>query len=97
MSAMPPNVRPMLAAVTVALVGAAGAAFWGFDSEVVAGVTLRVALLSGALWLAWPEITRRSLRNVVLIGIGVLIVALRPRTAWVVIPALLVWAGMRRR
>ena len=97
MSAMPENARPMLAAITISLVVTAAAAFWGFDSAVTAGVTLRSALLSGALWLAWPEITQRSLRNVLLIGAGVLVVALRPRTAWVVIPALLVWAGMRKR
>ena len=78
------------------LVGSA-AAYWGFQSDVATGVALRTAFLSGAMWLAWPEITQRSLRNVAIIAVGGLILLFRPRTAWVVIPVLLMWAGTKRK
>lgn len=94
---MSEGTRPLLAAIAVALLVVAATAYWWLDSAVTAGVALRTSFLCGALWLAWPELTQRSLRNVAIIGIGLLLVFLRPRAAWVIVPALLVWAGLRRR
>jgi hypothetical protein len=94
---MPANTRPALAVATALFLVASAAAYWGLQSDVATGVALRTAFLSGALWLAWPEMTQRSLRNVAVIGVGVLILLFRPRTAWVVIPVLLIWAGTKRK
>ena len=57
---MPQRFPPLKA---LFLAGSA-AAYWGFRSDVAAGIALRTAFLSGAVWLAWPEMTQRSLRNV---------------------------------
>jgi hypothetical protein len=94
---MPAYFRPAFAVVTALTLALAAGAYWVLDSDVTAGVSLRTAFLSGALWLAWPEITQRSLRNILIIAVGVLILLFRPRTAWVVIPVLLVWAGTKRK
>lgn len=94
---MPANTRPALVVIALVTLGLAAAAHWGFESAVMAGVSLRTSFLLGALWLAWPEITQKSIRNVLIIAIGLVMLFLRPRTAWVVVPALLLWAGMRER
>jgi hypothetical protein len=94
---MSDTTRPALAVTTMLFLLGSAAAYWWFQSDVAAGVALRVAFVSGALWLAWPEITRRSLRNVAIIGVAVLILVFRPRTAWIVIPVLLIWAGTKRK
>lgn len=94
---MPTNTRPALAVATMLFLVGSAAAYWGFQSDVATGVALRTAFLSGAMWLAWPEITQRSLRNVAIIAVGGLILLFRPRTAWVVIPVLLMWAGTKRK
>jgi hypothetical protein len=94
---MPTYTRPTLAVLAVLSLGVAAVAYWGLESTVLAGVTLRTSFLLGALWLAWPEITQRSLRNLIIISVGVLLVFIRPRAAWIIVPALLVWAGMKKR
>ncbi len=94
---MPSNTRPLLAVATVLFLAGSAAAYWGFRSDVATGIALRTAFLSGAVWLAWPEMTQRSLRNVAVIAVGVLILLFRPRTAWVVIPVLLIWLGTKRK
>jgi hypothetical protein len=94
---MSATTRPALAITTVLFLLGSAVAYWGFQSEVATGIALRIAFLSGALWLAWPEITQRSLRNVAIIVVALLVLVLRPRTAWVVIPVLLIWAGTKRK
>jgi len=94
---MPDQSRPIIAVLMVACVGFAAAATWLFDESTAAGFSLRTAILLAALWLAWPELTRRSFRRTAIIGLGALIVVFRPRTAWFIVPTLLIWLGTGRR
>lgn len=94
---MPEQSRTILGVLVIALVSMAGALTWLFDRPTAAGISLRSAILLGALWLAWPELTRRSFRRTAVIGLGAAIVLFRPRAAWVVIPVLAVWLATGRR
>lgn len=75
------------------LIGAA-AARW-FDEPQASGVTLRIALVLGAVWFAWPSMGAVPRRSWLLTLLTVAVILWRPRSAWVVLPAL-VWATRRR-
>lgn len=74
-------------------IGAAGA--WWFDQPQAAGVTLRIALVLGAVWLAWPSLVAVPQRSWLLTLVTVAVILWRPRSALVVLPAL-VWATRRQ-
>lgn len=94
---MPDQSRRILAVLVAVCLGLAAAATWLFDAPTAAGFSLRSGILVAALWLAWPELTRRSFRKFAVIATAALLVILRPRAAWVVVPAMLIWLGARRR
>jgi hypothetical protein len=94
---MPDHSRWIIAVLVVGCLVFSAAATWGFEAPTAAGFSLRTAVILGALWLAWPELTQRSFRKTAIIALGVLVVLFRPRTAWVVIPAFLLWLGTNRR
>lgn len=94
---MPSYARPALAVLAAVSVALAALTMWGFDSPTAAGFTFRVGVLLGALWFAWPEIIQRSGRRMLLFAAAGAALILRPRAAWVLIPAFLVWLAMARR
>lgn len=92
--------RHSIAAVALlALVGAA--ALWAGGQSGQAGVAARVGAVFGAVWLAWPSLSRTSPRTWLFTGAALLVVLWRPRAAWIVLPALafalFVGRGRRRR
>ncbi|MDH4306117.1 MAG: hypothetical protein OEX04_01440 [Acidimicrobiia bacterium] len=93
---MPAASRPLLGVFALAAVCVAAVSYWVLDSATSAGIALRSAFLLGALWLAWPEFTERSMRRLVIIGGLLAMLLLRPRAAWVLIPAIGVWSVMRK-
>jgi hypothetical protein len=94
---MPDHARPILALLVVGCLVFAAVATWILDAPTAAGFSLRSGVLLAALWLAWPELTRKSVRTTAIIAVGAIVVLLRPRTGWFVIPALLIWLGTNRR
>lgn len=94
---MPAYARHLLAGLASMAMVFAAAAMWLFDSATAAGFSFRVAILLAALWFAWPEITQRSPRRLVIGAAAAVAVLVRPRSAWILIPAFLFWLAMARR
>ncbi len=74
----------------------AGASWW-WDQPINAGVALRVAVILGAVWLAWPNLIAVPRRGWWVAGLSLLVLLARPRAAMVAIPVILVVASLRRR
>lgn len=88
---MVPRMRWSLGLVAAAtLVGAAAA--WAGDDAGLAGILARVGIVLSAIWLAHPAVVRAHRRTAWLLGLGVVVVLLRPRSAIVVLPVIALFA-----
>jgi hypothetical protein len=76
-----------IGAVTAVLLAAA-IAFWAAGDGAQAGVIARVGVMTAATWIAWPALRRTPRRTWIIAAVAVAVVAWRPRSAWVVLPAL---------
>lgn len=85
-----------VALVTVGLLGAS-LALWASGDNGQAGITARVGVMFGAVWIAWPSLVRTPRRSWVIAAVAVALVAWRPRSAWVVLPVLAFTIGRSRR
>jgi hypothetical protein len=72
-------------------------AWWLAENRTTAGMSLRIGLLFGAVWFAYPGFTSRSVTRVAMVVGLALLVLLRPRLIWLAVPALVVWGVMTRR
>lgn len=90
------STRLTLAVMTGAVLVVA-AVTWTLDQRINAGVALRVAVLLGALWLAWPNLVSVPRRTWSVVALSILVLVARPRAALFVIPIILIVASLRRR
>lgn len=90
--------------MSAALLLTAAAGWWINDgpssqTSVLLSICQRIGLVLGACWLAYPQLivilTRTSLGLVLLMSSVGLILLVRPRTAIVLVPALLVLAALQ--
>jgi hypothetical protein len=81
-------------ALGLAAIGAVATAAiaWGADDPGLAGLMGRVGAILAALWLAYPAVVKVDRRTVWVLALGVAVVALRPRSAIVVLPVIAVFA-----
>lgn len=87
--------RHLLAALALICLAIAGWA-WITGRPDVAGVTGRVGAVLGAVWIAWPSLTKVDARTYLMLGLGVGVVMWRPRAAWLVLPVLAIVFSRRR-
>ncbi len=82
----------------VVALGLSAVSAWGWlrGDEALAGVTVRVGLVFGAVWLAWPSLVAVPRRSWLVVTIALIVLVARPRAAIVVIPVLL-WTTSRNR
>lgn len=76
-----------LGAVTTVLL-AATIALWAAGDAGQAGITARVGVMTAATWIAWPALRRTPRRTWIIAVVALVLVAWRPRSAWIVLPAL---------
>jgi hypothetical protein len=88
--------RHSIAAVALVSVVVA-AALWASGQSGQAGAVARVGAVFGAVWLAWPSVSRTSPRTWLFVGAAVLAVLWRPRAAWIVLPVLAFALFSRRK
>lgn len=69
---------------TVAILAGAGFAAFADDTP-LAGMLVRIGVVLGAIWLAWPSLERIDRRTVWVLGVGVLVILLRPRSALAIV------------
>ncbi len=69
---------------------------WSADQAAQAGVAARVGAVFAAVWVAWPSLSRTSPRSWLVGGAAVAAVIWRPRSAWIVLPALALVLARRR-
>lgn len=86
--------RAILGVIAVAL-AAAGAWAWAADNPGLAGAALRVSALIGAIVVAWPALADFRRHKPWWALAGALLVAWRPRAAWLVLPVLALVAYRR--
>ncbi len=67
---------------------------WVRGDEALAGVSVRVALVCAAVWLAWPSLVAVPRRSWWVLALSLAVLLARPRAAIVVIPVLL-WVTSR--
>ncbi len=81
-------------ALGLAAIGAlsTAAAAWGGNDPVLAGLMARVGAILSAIWLAYPAVVKVDRRTVWVLVLGVAVVALRPRSAIVVLPVVAIFA-----
>jgi hypothetical protein len=87
--------RHLLGIITL-LLAAVGTWLYLAGDSTNGGIALRVSLVLAATWLAWPALAESGSRRLGIVVLVVALVVLRPRSAWIVVPAVLVWAAMRR-
>ncbi len=81
-------------ALGLAAIGAlsTAAAAWGANDAALAGLMARVGAILAAIWLAYPAVVKVDRRTVWVLVLGVAVVALRPRSAIVVLPVIAIFA-----
>lgn len=67
---------------------AAAAFLWYSGDATTAGIAARVGAVLGAVWVAWPAVTEVGRRRWWILGLSLLVVIWRPRSAVVVLPAM---------
>lgn len=67
------------------------------DDPVAAGIFVRTAAVMGAVWFAYPGLQSMTAGSWALTAVGVVVVILRPRAAWLVIPVILLLGVTRAR
>ena len=77
-------------AIGVTAILAAGFAGWAWitDSGTTVGIATRVAVLLGAIWIAFPVFKTVNLRSSLIAAVSLLVIVFRPRAAIVVLPVL---------
>jgi hypothetical protein len=80
----------MLGLATVGIVVGAALAY-GADDTALAGILVRVAAVLASVWLAYPALTRVNQRTFWLLGLAVVVVLIRPRSALVVLPVIAIF------
>lgn len=81
----------MLGVTTLILLAGAGFAWNGGDSG-IAGLLARVGAVFAASWIAHPALVRLDRRTIWLLVVGGLVVLVRPRAAFVVLPVIAIFA-----
>jgi hypothetical protein len=83
----------------VLLVGALGLWLWpqGSAQEALLGALVRVGLLMGAWWLAYPEVERMPPWLLVAIPLLLIVVAYRPKWFLILLPIVIALAVLRPR
>jgi hypothetical protein len=81
-------------ALGLAAIGAlsTAAAAWGANDLTMAGLMGRIGAILAAIWLAYPAVVKVDRRTVWILVLGVAVVALRPRSAIVVLPVIAIFA-----
>jgi hypothetical protein len=83
--------RVVLGILAIAFVGGGVAAYyfgWFEDSYAIGAGAIRIGLVLGAFWLAWPQLARIPWWFVQAGLVGTLVVAVRPKAAVLVLPIL---------
>ena len=89
------STRRLVAVIAVAL-GAVGAVIYWQGNQISGGILVRSGLVVGAIWLAWPALTNLKPRWLVP-ALAILAFAVtRPGLLIWIVPALLVFALLRR-
>lgn len=83
--------RTGLALATIGLLMGAGLA-WNAGDSGLAGILARVAVVLGAIWLAYPALVKVDKRTIWILVIGGVVILLRPRSALVVLPVIAIFA-----
>ncbi len=86
--------RTGIGAAAIIAFGAAAFLLYSGDST-TAGIAARVGAIFGAVWIAWPVVTDVGRRSWWFLGLSLLVVFWRPRSAVVVLPVLAF--ALRRR
>jgi hypothetical protein len=86
-----------LIGVAALAAGAFSAWAWISDSNETIGIAVRVAVILGAIWIAYPAFESVNPRSLLIGGLSLLVLILRPRAAVVILPVLAVTLGRRRR
>ena len=90
------STRRVVAVITIGLCLSGAVVYWQ-GNQISGGVLLRSGLVLGAIWLAWPALSALSPRWLYP-GLAALAFAVtRPALLIWVLPALLVFALLRRR
>ena len=87
--------RNGIGAAAIVAFGAAAFLLYSGD-DTTAGIAARVGAIPGAVWIAWPVVTDVGRRSWWFLGLSVLVVVWRPRSAVAVLPVL-AFALRRRR
>jgi hypothetical protein len=83
--------RALLGVIALVLV-AVGLATWGGTNETVSGTSLRVGIVLGLAWLAWPQLRRLPGWMVAVVGVGLLVAMRWPKLLWGIVPlAIILW------
>jgi hypothetical protein len=81
----------MLGIAAAGLVGW-GILEWNAGDTGLAGVLIRVGAVLGAAWIAHPALVAFDRRTAWLLGVGAVVVLIRPRSAIVVLPVIALFA-----
>lgn len=65
---------------------------WNAGDSGLAGILARVAVVLGAIWLAYPALVKVDKRTIWILVIGGVVILLRPRSALVVLPVIAIFA-----
>ncbi len=76
--------------IGVSALVAAGLAAWAWlsGSNETVGIAVRVAVILGAIWIAFPAFSTVNARSILIGGLSLLVLLLRPRAAVVILPVL---------
>lgn len=67
------------------------------DDAVTAGIFVRTAAVMGAVWFAYPGLQSMTAGTWAVTAVGVVVVIVRPRAAWLLIPVILLVGFTRAR
>lgn len=81
----------MLAIATLGFLAGATLAWYGDDSG-LAGLLARVGAVFAAIWIAYPALVRVDRRTTWILALGAAVVLFRPRSAFVVLPVVAIFA-----
>lgn len=89
--------RPLIGGSAALLVVIALALWLIGDDAAAAGIFARTAAVLGAVWFAYPGLQSMTAGTWAVTAVGLVVVILRPRAAWLVIPVILVVGFTRAR
>ena len=95
--------RQLLGIIASCLLSAGAFILWNYGTDgesasLYGSICLRLGLVLGAIWLAFPQIlqiwSKRPSGTTVLIGVGVLALIAYPKSAIVMVPIILILLGL---